>query len=454
MSGIRCGEVWRLLVTVLMALAAGCSYLPEQAAPLAEWSPERNARVREMMARDRSPEIAVLLAFSGGGTRAAALSYGVLQELDRTRIRTSRGVRTMLQEVDVISSVSGGSFTAAYYGLYGRRIFLDFEERFLRRDVQAELVRRTLAPSNWQRLASPTFGRADLAAEYYDELLFDDAPLGALTRPDSPWVVINSTDLTSGVRVPFIQEMFDLFCVDLSRYPLSRAVAASSAVPVVFSPIAIQSYASTCGFQQPRWVDVALASEELTSQKVAARNLEGYLDRDRRPWLHLVDGGISDNLGLRSYYRTMALTRDPSVDARLLPHVDARHVLVILVNANSHPHRDWAHTPDSPPLLEVISSVSGSQIARFSDDTILITRKIFEQWARDNSTPERPHTFNFVEVSFDRVRNSEERKFLNNIGTSFRLTDTEVDRLIAAGRELLAQSGAYQDFVELVQGLE
>ncbi len=39
----------------------------------------------------------------------------------------------MLDAIAAISSVSGGSFTSACFGLYGDRIFIDFEERFLRR---------------------------------------------------------------------------------------------------------------------------------------------------------------------------------------------------------------------------------------------------------------------------------------------------------------------------------
>ena len=444
----------RFMTAGTVLICAACSYVPPRAEPLAQWSPERNVAVREMLASGRSPEIAVLLAFSGGGTRAAALSYGVMKELAQTQIRTVRGERSLLQEVDMISSVSGGSFTAAYYGLYGERLFTDFEQDFLRSDVQAALISQTLSPSNWRRLASPTFGRGDLAAEYYDKILFSGAPLSALERPGAPRIVINSTDLTTGVRVPFVQEMFDLFCLDLSNYSLARAVAASSGVPLVFSPIALQNHAGTCGFETPSWVYAALAEEELTSRKIVARQVEGYLERERRPWLHLVDGGISDNLGLRSYYRTLALTIDVSQPSRLQPHLNARHVLLVLVNANAHPHHEWAKVPESPPLLEVASSVSGSQISRFSDDTILLTRHTFERWVEENSTPERPVTFSFVEVSFDRVRDSEERRYLNNIGTSFRLNDMEVDRLIAAGQEVLGQSSAYRQFVRQIQRLE
>ncbi len=76
-------------------------------------------------------DILVGLAFSGGGTRAAALSFGVMQELRDTRVQLNGKEKSLLDAISVISSVSGGSFTSAYYGLYGDRIFVDFEERFL-----------------------------------------------------------------------------------------------------------------------------------------------------------------------------------------------------------------------------------------------------------------------------------------------------------------------------------
>ena len=79
---------------------------------------------------NRSDELVVYLAFSGGGTRAAAFSYGVLKKLAETEIIADGHPRRFIDEVDVISSVSGGSFTAAYYGLFGDKIFEDFEQKY------------------------------------------------------------------------------------------------------------------------------------------------------------------------------------------------------------------------------------------------------------------------------------------------------------------------------------
>ncbi len=103
----------------------------------------------------------MLLAFSGGGTRAAALSYGVLQELRDTQVTVAGRDERLIDEADTISSVSGGSFTSAYYGLYGERIFADYEQRFLRRNIQGELIWALLNPLNWFSLFR--YGRLELA---------------------------------------------------------------------------------------------------------------------------------------------------------------------------------------------------------------------------------------------------------------------------------------------------
>jgi len=78
------------------------------------------------------------LSFSGGGTRAAAFSFGVLQELERAR-SGSAGAKTLLDRVDFVSGVSGGSVTAAYFGLKRRAALDDFRERFLLRNAEEGL---------------------------------------------------------------------------------------------------------------------------------------------------------------------------------------------------------------------------------------------------------------------------------------------------------------------------
>jgi NTE family protein len=95
------------------------------------------------------------LSFSGGGTRAAAFSYGVLRELARTQI-VSEGRRSpLIDQVDLVSSVSGGSVTAAYYALKGNAILEDFEQKFLLKDAESSL-RTSVSLSNPTVAASTT----------------------------------------------------------------------------------------------------------------------------------------------------------------------------------------------------------------------------------------------------------------------------------------------------------
>ena len=82
--------------------------------------------------------------------------------------------------------MSGGSFTAAYYCLYHDRIFSEFEDRFLKRNITAALVEEVLNPLHWPELSSPYYGRSDLAAEYYDKILFHGATFGDLGPGGEP----------------------------------------------------------------------------------------------------------------------------------------------------------------------------------------------------------------------------------------------------------------------------
>ncbi len=443
-------RVLRMYIVCLVLVVSACSPITDK--PISHWTPELDRRAAQQVAGERSGEILVLVAFSGGGTRAASFAYGVLKELSHTQVTTEKGSRPLLHEVDVISSVSGGSFTSAYYGLHGERIFKDFEDRFLRKDVEGALLWRLFAPTNWVRFLSPSYGRGDMAAEYYSENLFDGATLADLQRPSAPQIIINATDLPTGIRFAFGQSYFDLICNDLGQYPLSRAVAASSGVPILFTPITIENFAGSCGYEPPAWMGEALKDETHTPRRAEARALEDYLDREKRPWLHLVDGGISDNLGLRSFYNFVNLIGDPRAAFGMIHHPDVRHILIISVNAHVKPKLKWPFSRYSPSLIEIIGSISGDQISLYSLDTIGVVRLAFERWSKQISTPKHPVTFDFAQVSIDVVRDDAERNFLNTIGTSFDLSDEEIDRLISAAGKVLRESPELQAFLKRTQG--
>ena len=432
---------------LILLISSACAHYTIDDKPLSQWTPERSSAAADMAAGGRSSELLVLVAFSGGGTRAASFAYGVLQELAETEVLTANGSRTLLKEIDMISSVSGGSFTSSYYGLYGDRIFEDFEERFLRQNVEGSLLWKIARPVNWFRLASSTYGKADMAAEYYNKILFDGATFADLHRPDAPVVIINSTDLATGMRFPFTRPFFDALCADLDQYQVSRAVTASSSVPGLFSPITLENYAGSCGFVAPDGLKEFVKDKGTTNRKLEARGLLEYLDRKKRPWLHLVDGGVSDNLGLRSYYNLFDLTGDPQYTLKKIHHSNVQQILIISVDSHTKPKTSWAKKRGNPSLREVLGSVSATQISRYSADTMLIVQNGFKIWTEELSTAGQPVAFHFVEVSFAEVENEGDRERLYEIGTNFSLKDEEVDLLISSARQVVRQSPALKEFL-------
>ena len=399
----------------------------------------------------------IVLAFSGGGTRAAAFSYGALETLRDMEIttRTGRKVRA-LDEVDVITGVSGGSFTALAYGLYGDKVFDDYEKRFLKRNVQGELVARALNPGNWGALGSTGWGRSELAANLYDEILFNGATYADLKR-DGPQIFVSATDLAEGTRLIFNRQNFDVMCTDLSAFRLARAAAASSAVPVVLSSITIDNYGGTCDYRLPPWAKLFLDNPD--PPRPAARTIKrlqeltAYADRTKRPYLHLVDGGVSDNIGVRGVLDVLATFESLHAAGIPTPFDHVRNVFVVVVNSLATPPNDWDLHENPPGMIDVLIKATGTPIDRYSYDTVETLKDMQARWAglrevRESlkGVPQAERSkldfivrapevnIHVIDVSFAVLKDPAERDYLNRLPTSFVLPDEAVDRLRAAAR--------------------
>jgi NTE family protein len=208
----------RLGACVLALLAAGCATRPPDMR-IGEADTTAGYRVDTRLERviRNDPETLLLVAFSGGGARRGVLVWRAGRVA--THARGHRGQKArMLDQVDAISSVSGGSFTALAYALYGERLFEVFEPRFLKRNVEQALIGDLINPFNWPAMAFGSFTRSDLAARYYDEILFDGATFGDLIGKPGPLVVASSTEFSSGYRFTFTQNTYDLICSNLRRH--------------------------------------------------------------------------------------------------------------------------------------------------------------------------------------------------------------------------------------------
>src|SRR5215472_2689755 len=338
-----------------LSLTLGGEYVrPTMNAPLSGWNPAYGYRFANLppSVSGNTESLFIVASFSGGGARASALSYGVLRELARTPIVWEGYRKRLIDELTIINALSGGSFTAAYYALYHDRIFHDFESRFLRKDWERQLRARILRnPSNWFRLASPYFGRAHILAELLDEALFDGATFNDLVSSDQrPIIFIHASDMATVSRFEFNQRQFDLICSDLSKLPLSVATASSSALPLVLSPISLKNYAGQCGFEPPAY----LTAENRTLWSRKRKNeLRSYLDAEKRPYIHLLDGGLADNLGMRSVLELSALVGNLESSFEVLGVKKIRKLVYLMVSAETDPDVNHYKLDELPSLSRV-----------------------------------------------------------------------------------------------------
>ncbi len=453
-DGLSMRSLTYLTLLALVAIVAGCDAHYPINAPEKQADVHQGYRLERVKADPDNPgDVLVILTLSGGGTRAASLAYGTMEALRDVSLKIGGRSRTLLDEVDIINAVSGGSIVAAYYAIHRDGLFRDFEEKFLKRDVESELRQEVLA--NLPRLARSRFSRGDLLAEYFDRELFDGATYADLARGNMrPFVVINAAVLSTGARFPFTQGQFDLLCSDLGSVPIARAVAASAALPPYFSAITLQSYAGTCGPAPLPGITTHADAVGNLSRSVRLVEARSYLDRSRRPYVHLVDGGLIDNLGLRVAV-DFAVEQGGFFElVEALGYKEVTHVVFISVNAETDPNYAIDQTPDSPNFWQTLNALKLPGRAH-SQDLAEQLRSSFEAW-RDELTSRRPLSrtstgsapqFYFIDVSLSAISDETERNSFNSIPTALTLDSATVDRLRAVARKLFMESPALKKLV-------
>jgi len=430
--------------------------------PKLEFKMRNNPFHGKLESPEKSDELFLILAFSGGGTRAASLSYGVLEALDRIEIPAPAGMQstnhapkrhTLLDEVDLITGVSGGSITAAYYGLHGRDAFKDYRGKVLLKNLQAGLLWGFINPVNWVRLWSPRYGRSDMAQEYYDQMIFHGATLGDLASGKGPAINILATDANDGIVFPFSPEQFSLICSDFEKFPLARAVAASAAFPGALSPIILKNYAGQCGLKAPAWMTHVLAKPDPASRAYnKALMTKTYLEPDTKPYIHLIDGGVSDNLGIRGILETVVTQgsiRDILKDPML---ARTRRVAFIIVDAQTPEKARWKLIDDIPGLGAILGASSTIMINNYNFETIDLLRRYAGDWTMLAAAENKSIEIYITHIAFAALPDNAQREYFQKIPTALSLPEEQVDKLRQVAGYLLYSQDSFNKLVKDLGG--
>jgi NTE family protein len=245
------------------------------------------------------------IGMSGGGSRAANFSAAALLQLE------SLGI---LQQATALSSVSGSSLTAAYYGLFSEDKTHHWNPEQIRerlaKNFELEWFWRWFLPWNIGRYWFTGFDRSDIMADVFDHNLFEDKTFGQMPNT-TPKILINATSLTdNGASYLFTDEAFNKIGSRLDKYTVSRAVMASGAFPGAFHNVTLRDYT------QPK------------------------------QYVHLFDGGPSDNLGINSL-------RKVARDLYLGPESEhPKKCLVLIVDAYT---QGWNLSREDPDTRKAIT---------------------------------------------------------------------------------------------------
>ena len=454
-----------LILPVLLLLISCASQYPlnpKTSAITQAASPE--AAKGKLLSQQRSDPLLLLLAFSGGGTRAAAMSYGILEALERVDVpvqaiekdaQPGDKKHTLLDEVDIITSVSGGSFTAAYYGLHGKNIFKSYREDFLLKDHQTALLWNFVNPFNfWFRLMSPRFGRSDMAQEYYDSVIFKGATMGDFLKGGNPDIIIQATDAMDGVIFSFTPGMFYMMCSNYKDFPVARAVAASAAFPGPLSPIVLKNYAGQCNCPTPPWVTKALEKHDFNDRAYFnAVELSKFLDTEEKPYIYLIDGGVSDNLGIKGPLESIISRGHVREVLKEQGLANTRKVAIIIVDAQTKEQTKWGLYGRIPGLSLTLGASSGIMINKSNFETIELLHRYAQDWTyEDESQGKKPIEFYIIHVTFHRLPDKAEQEYFLDIPTALELPVEQVDKLREVAGRLLYTNTEFQRLLKDIGG--
>jgi NTE family protein len=395
-------------------------------------------------------ENSIVLSFSGGGLRAAAFAHGVLSALES--VKTADG--DLLDDVALISSVSGGSLTAGYYGVYGREGLVRFRSEALLPGFESGMRLSLYSPANMTRVLGGGLNTRENFGDALDRQVFHGATYADIFRRQRPEIRIQATDLYHRVPFLFFPPLFSVLCSDLSRYSVADAVAASMAVPVLFAPVVVRTYPESCRPLPPEIV-AAIRHRPEGSRVLNAitKAIAAYRDPARTRYIKLGDGGLTDNFAVSNLVISRLAFGTPYAPMTERDAVRIRRLLLIVADASQGPNGDWTLQETGPSGVDLALSATDSAMdaaARHAADAFGGMIQVWQDSViafRCSLTPAevarlggpaqwncRDVKFSLAYLSVDELA-SPARERIEAIPTRLTLEPAQVDAAIEGGRE-------------------
>jgi NTE family protein len=416
-------------------------------------------------------ETVIGLSFSGGGMRASAFSYGVIEELAAHETRSGGIGKSLIDDVVFVSGVSGGSVPAVYFALHGAKTIPAFRDNFLYKDPQSSFDTSVSLLSLLTVLGGGLNSKTGFQ-DWLDKNLLHDATFGDLARDNAPILWVNASDVYNETVFTFDAATFAALCSDLKAFKLSEAVSAASAVPGVFSPIVIENFAGQCDYKEPAWIGRVIESPGgFLVVKNQARTLRRYQNRQENRYLKLYDGGVTDNLGVHGI--TTHRERHNSLIEPMSPQraANVKDLLFIVVNAGTKARESFLRKIEGPKGIKALGAVVDTLMATatartrddffyamkvWQDDIIEYRCGLNEQRVREligdrQGWDCKDVQFHVLDLSFDQVTDQDLLAKLEEIATAYVLPQAQTDLLVKTAGELLRSNPKFRDFLDRVQ---
>jgi NTE family protein len=256
----------------------------------------------------------------------------------------------------------------------------------------------------------------------------------------------------------FLPQPFDLICADLARFPLARAVAASNAFPVLFTPITLENHRGAgCSSALPPFPDAASVAADFR-QRALDQAMRRFADAARTPFLHLMDGGIADNLAMRHVLATIGAGGERGEDyiARILP---VRRMLMLVVDGQAATDPALSRRRVVYGLGTIVNAVSGGQIDNYNLETLALAEAGYEHLTRRNIAircavapmidghPCDDVRFLVARVALADHPDAALRARLQAIPTGLTIAAADAALLLAAGEAMVRADARLRDFL-------